>query len=91
MVHFIAEKKNSSRGQDAEDQGNRLPQSECARDGGAAQDNGSEEAQFQAIRLVVLLPVSAQRVCVRAVSMPASYREACPYTTYKGYQPRTRR
>lgn len=32
LVQFVAEKKDSSRGQDTEGQRNRLPQPECARD-----------------------------------------------------------
>lgn len=82
----LAEREDTVRGQQAENDGHGLHELDGARDGGAAQDEGGHQADLNAVRLPVLDAVTADgiwqaMVCEMAVPVRQSGR-----VTYRGCQ-----
>lgn len=62
LLERIAKDVSAEQRQDAEHHGDRLLSAEGAGDGGAAEDDGGEQGELQAVRLEVLETVAAQSV-----------------------------
>lgn len=62
LVNTISEENHSKRGQNREHHGDCLLKTDSTRDGGASQDDRGQKAQFDAVRLAILLPISSKNV-----------------------------
>lgn len=62
IVPSLAKHYHPEGRQNREDRGHCLSKSDCARDGRAAQHDGGQEAQFNAVRLAVLLAITTKGV-----------------------------
>lgn len=62
LSESIAKGEQSEGGQETQDNRNRLPEADGAGNGCASKNDGSKQAQLDAIGLAVLLAVAAQEV-----------------------------
>lgn len=70
----IAKGQEAERRQDAEHDGHGFPEPDGARDGRAAEDDGGQQAQLDAVGLAVLDSVASEGVYRMSALLPGSFR-----------------